>query len=50
MLVVKILSQIFKKDDGIILIDHSGQKYICGKPRNDKPITLRLLKKILIGS
>ena len=47
MLVVKILSQIFKKDDGIILIDHSGQKYICGKPRNDKPITLRLLKKNL---
>ena len=36
----------FLKDDGIILIDHSGQKYICGKPRSDKPISLRLLKNL----
>ena len=48
MLVAKLLSRIYKKgDDGIILIDHSGQKYICGKPKSNNPITLKLLKKNL---
>ena len=47
MIVAKLLSQIFKKDDGIILIDHSGQKYICGKIKSNNPITLKLLKKNL---
>ena len=47
MLLAKILSKIFKKESGIILIDHSGQKYICGKPKGDNPITLKLLKKNL---
>ena len=50
MLLAKILSKIFKKESGIVLIDYSGQKYICGRPKGDNPITLKLLKKILIGS
>ena len=44
MLLAKILSKIYKKD-GIILIDSNGQKYICGNPRKEDPITLKLLKK-----
>ena len=47
MLVAKLLSKIFKKEEGIILIDYSGQKYICGNPRKEKPITIKLLKKNL---
>ena len=46
MLVAKIFSKIFK-ENGIILVDHTGQKYICGHPRNSNPITVRLLKKNL---
>ena len=46
MLVARLFSRIFKKD-GIILIDYSGQKYICGNPRKEKPITVKLLKKNL---
>ena len=37
MLVAKLLSKIFK-DDGVILIDYDGQKYICGEPKNKNPI------------
>ena len=37
MLVAKLLSKLYKKD-GIILIDASGQKYICGTPKKEKPI------------
>ncbi len=44
MLVARLFSKIFKKD-GVILIDHAGQKYICGEPRKEKPITVKLLKK-----
>ena len=44
MLVAKLLSKIYKKN-GIILIDDSGQKYICGNPKKEKPITIKLLKK-----
>jgi len=47
MLLAKILSKIFKKESGIVLIDYSGQKYICGRPKGDYPITLKLLKKNL---
>ena len=39
MFLAKLLSKIFKKN-GIILIDSSGQKYICGKPDLKKPLTL----------
>jgi len=46
MLLAKILSKIYK-EDGIILIDANGQKYICGNPRKKKPITLKLLKNNL---
>ena len=46
MLVAKLFSKIFK-EGGIILIDHSGQKFICGEPRKEKPITVKLLKKNL---
>ena len=46
MILAKLLSKIFK-NDGVILIDYSGQKYICGKPNLDKPLTIKLLKKNL---
>ena len=46
MLVARLLSKIFKKN-GIILIDSYGQKYICGKPNLNKPLTVKLLKKDL---
>ena len=45
-MLARLLSKIYKKK-GIILIDHSGQKYICGKPDLQKPITLKILKKEL---
>jgi len=45
-MVAKLLSKIFKSE-GIILIDYSGQKYICGNPKKDKPITVKLLKRNL---
>ena len=44
MLVARLFSKIFK-DDGIILVDYTGQKYICGNPKSNKPITVKLLKK-----
>ena len=46
MLVAKLFSKIYKKG-GIILIDHSGQKFICGNPDLKKPITLKILNKKL---
>ena len=46
MLLAKLFTKIFK-EGGIILIDHSGQKYICGDPDKQKPITIKLLKKNL---
>ena len=46
MLLARLLSKIYKKN-GIILIDSSEQKYICGKPDLNKPVTLKLLKKDL---
>ena len=47
MLLARLFSKIFKKKGGIILIDSEGQKYICGNPDLEKPITLKLLKKDL---
>jgi cyclopropane-fatty-acyl-phospholipid synthase len=44
MLVAKLFSKIFKKG-GIILIDESGQKFICGNPDLNKPLTLKILDK-----
>ena len=46
MILARLLTKIFKKN-GIILIDHSGLKYICGNPDKINPITLKLLKKNL---
>ncbi len=46
MLLARFLSKTFKKG-GIVLIDSSGQKYICGKPNLDKPLTIKILKKEL---
>ena len=43
MILAKVLSRIYKKN-GIILEDSTGQKYICGIPRKDNPLTLKLLK------
>ena len=46
MLFARLLSKIFKKG-GIILVDSQGQKYICGKPDLQKPLTIKLSKKNL---
>ena len=46
MLVARLFSKIYK-ENGIILIDYRGQKYICGKPDKENPITIKLLKKNL---
>ena len=46
MILARIFSRIYK-EGGIILIDDKGQKYICGNPRKEKPITLKLLKENL---
>ena len=43
MILAKVLSKIYKKN-GIILEDSTGQKYICGNPRKDNPLTIKLLK------
>ena len=44
MLVAKLFSKIYKSG-GIVLIDHSGQKYLCGNPDLNKPLTLKILNK-----
>ena len=44
MKLAKVLSNIYK-EGGIILIDSSGQKYICGSPQQNNPIILKLMKK-----
>jgi len=46
MLVAKLFSKIYKKG-GIVLEDHGGQRYICGKPDFNKPLTLKILNKKL---
>jgi len=45
-MLARLLSKIYKKN-GIILIDSQGQKYICGNPDSEKPLTLKILKKDL---
>ena len=42
MMLARVFSNIYK-EGGIILIDSKSQKYICGNPRKDNPITIRLL-------
>ena len=46
MILARVFSNIYK-EGGIILIDSKGQKYICGNPRKDDPITIKLLKENL---
>ena len=46
MILAKIFSNIYL-EGGIILVDSSGQKYICGNPKKEKPVTLKLLNKNL---
>ena len=46
MILARVFSRIYK-EDGIILIDAKGQKYICGNPKKNNPITLKLLKENL---
>ena len=46
MLLARLLSKIFKKK-GIVLVDFQGQKYICGKPDLQKPLTIKLSKRDL---
>jgi cyclopropane-fatty-acyl-phospholipid synthase len=46
MLVARLFSKIYKKG-GIVLIDYSGQKFICGNPDLNKPLTLKILNKKL---
>ncbi len=45
-IVAKKLDNIFKSG-GIILIDYTGQKFICGSPDKESPITIQLLKRNL---
>ena len=37
MFIARVLSKIYKKEDGVILIDYAGQKYICGNPNKENP-------------
>jgi len=46
MMLARLLSRIYKKK-GVVLIDSQGQKYICGKPDLNNPVTIKLLKKDL---
>ena len=46
MILARLFSKIYK-EGGIILIDAKGQKYICGNPRKEKPIIVKLLKENL---
>ncbi len=46
MLVARLFAKIYKKG-GIILIDASGQKFICGSPDFGKPLILKILNKKL---
>ena len=47
MLLAKLFSDLYKKRGGVVLIDHQGQKYICGNPNFNNPLTVKLLKKNL---
>ena len=47
MILARVFSNIYEKNSGIILIEPNGQKYICGNPRKENPITVKLLKENL---
>ena len=46
MILARVFSNIYR-ESGIILIDSKGQKYICGNPKKDNPVTVKLLKENL---
>ena len=46
MILARIFTNIYKEGD-IILIQKKEKKYICGDPKKEKPITLKLLKENL---
>ena len=46
MILARIFTKIYKTG-GIILIDAKGQKYICGNPKRENPIIVKLLKENL---
>jgi len=46
MILARVFSNIYK-EGGIILVDSKGQKYICGNPKKNDPITVKLLKENL---
>ena len=46
MILARVFSNIYR-EGGIILVDSKGQKYICGNPKKDNPVTVKLLKKNL---
>ncbi len=46
MILARVFSNIYR-EGGIILVDSRGQKYICGNPRKNNPITVKLLKENL---
>ena len=48
MILARIFTKIYK-ESGIILIDATGKKYICGNPRKENPITIKLLKGLELG-
>jgi len=45
MLLAKLLSKIFSKKNGIILIDSEGQKYICGTPNLNNPLIKNTIER-----
>ena len=46
MILARVFSNIYR-EGGIILVDSKGLKYICGNPRKENPITVKLLKENL---
>ena len=46
MILARVFSNIYR-ESGIILIDSKGQKYICGNPKKNNPVTVKLLKENL---
>ena len=46
MQLAKFLNKLFK-EGGIVLIDANSKKYVIGKPKENNPITLKLLDKSL---
>jgi cyclopropane-fatty-acyl-phospholipid synthase len=46
MQLARYLNKLFKRD-GFLLIDANSNKYIIGTPKNNKPITVKILDKKL---